>query len=158
MAKKFNYIPWLIGGAAAWFLLRKPGTIQGIGGYKKGVQEKINEYILHNIDSEGYGRTLTNDRERIQFLMDTFKSEYGYNINRMGAYKAFVEWLSGLPSSINLPFYYYDIEKIGKQIGVLYENASQKKIDKFLENWFPFIATNVWKLARKYKVSIPYRA
>lgn len=31
MAKKFNYIPWLIGGAAAWFLLRKPGTIQGIG-------------------------------------------------------------------------------------------------------------------------------
>lgn len=31
MAKKLNYIPWLIGGAAAWFLFRKPGTIQGIG-------------------------------------------------------------------------------------------------------------------------------
>jgi len=31
MAKKFNYIPWLIGGAAFWFLLRKPKTVGGIG-------------------------------------------------------------------------------------------------------------------------------
>lgn len=31
MAKRFNYIPWLIGGAALYFLFRKPGTIQGIG-------------------------------------------------------------------------------------------------------------------------------
>jgi len=158
MAKKNNYLPWIIGGAAAWFLLRKPTTIQGIGGYKKGVQEKIYEYILHSIDAEGYGRTLTNDRERIQFLMDTFKSEYGWAINRMGAYKAFNEWLQGLPSSINIAYNYSDIINIGKNIGVLDYTASDKKIDKFTDNWFSFIANNVWKLARKYNVSIPYRA
>ena len=157
MAKKFNYIPWLVGGAAAWFLLRKPGAIQGIGGYKKGVQEKIYEYILHNISAEGYGSRLTNDRERIQFLMDTFRSEYGHQINRMGAFRAFVEWLQGLPSSINIAYTYSDIIDIGKNIGVLDYNASEKKEDKFTENWFPFIANNVWKLARKYKVAIPYR-
>jgi len=35
MAKKTNYLPWIIGGAAAWFLLRKTNPIQGIGGTGK---------------------------------------------------------------------------------------------------------------------------
>ena len=153
MAKKTNYLPWIIGGAAALFLLRKPGSIQGIGGYKRGVQDKIYEYILHNISAEGYNRTLTNDRERIEFLINTFKSEYGWAINRMGAFKAFTEWLQGLPSSINIAYNYSDIIKVGKNIGVLDSNASEKKEDKFTEDWFFFIARNVYKLANKYKVS-----
>ena len=30
MAKKTNYLPWLIGGVAAWFLLRKKNAVGGI--------------------------------------------------------------------------------------------------------------------------------
>jgi len=54
MAKKFNYIPWIIGGAAAWFLLRKPTTIQGIGAI-----QKITEIHIHGKRwfQKSYGNT-----------------------------------------------------------------------------------------------------
>ena len=49
MAKKFNYLPWIIGGAAAWYLLIKPKSIKGIGEvdpYDIGIfYRRIDKYI-----------------------------------------------------------------------------------------------------------------
>ena len=47
MAKRFNYIPWLIGGAALWFLFRKPGTIQGINGNNDLTYSQL-DWVLTN--------------------------------------------------------------------------------------------------------------
>jgi len=47
MAKKTNYLPWIIGGAAAWFLLLKQKTIQGINGNGNLIYSQY-EWVLTN--------------------------------------------------------------------------------------------------------------
>lgn len=158
MAKRFNYLPWLIGGAAIWFLFRKPGTIQGIGGYKKGVQEKINEYILHNVKPINNERILTNDKERIQYVMDVFRKEYGWNIDSIGNYNAFIEWIEGYPDIIDISYPKYgNVIKDAINIGLIKENDSDNKKNKLIKNWNVFIAKNILKLAKKYNVYFPKR-
>jgi len=41
MAKKTSYLPWIIGGVAAWFVFLKPKSIQGISGFSKKLKETI---------------------------------------------------------------------------------------------------------------------
>lgn len=55
MAKKFNYLPWLIGGAAVWFIFRKPKSVNGIGALSHGylIAEKI-DFLNDVVGSERY--------------------------------------------------------------------------------------------------------
>lgn len=68
---------------------------------------KAKAFILKNIDLEGYDLKNTPHN-----LYNTFVSEYGYMIPRVGIYNAFQEWLRGVPSAINLPIYYYDVNNV----------------------------------------------
>lgn len=46
-----------------------------------------NKYILAAIDASGYDvATPTTDKEKLQFLHDTFHSEYDFNIKRIGEF------------------------------------------------------------------------
>jgi len=88
--------------------------------------------IVDNIDFDGYG--LDNDvslYDKIKTLYNIFKLEYGFNIERMGEKKAFAEWLSGLPSALTVPFYYYEMLKNAKNYGM-----EIKDEDKFCEDYF----------------------
>ena len=56
MAKKTNYLPWLIGGvAAAWLLLRKSNGVNGIGAIRDDnyIAEKI-DFLNHLVGSKRY--------------------------------------------------------------------------------------------------------
>lgn len=78
-------------------------------------KEALKNYILNNIDATGYNvPTPITDKEKVKFLIDTFRSEYIHK-NVLSQHKTyqnvFTSWLMGLPSIIKLPIYNYDIEQ-----------------------------------------------
>lgn len=96
--------------------------------------EKI---IIDNIDLSGYD--LSNDINLFDKIKEThniFKSEYGYNITRMGEKRAFCEWLQGLPSALTVPFNYADILNLAYLHDQIKANATEEEEDKFLDNYF----------------------
>lgn len=110
-----------------------------------------NEYILSAIDASGYDvPEPTTNKEKVQFLYDTFHSEYAFMIERVGEYKALQEWLMGLPSSMNIEFVNYNILQLAKKWGSLPENATEKQEEKILSNYWPFMAMRIMGLFRKY--------
>ena len=105
-------------------------------------KENYKNYILDCIDSEDdlINQELTRD-QKIQYLFNRFNSEYGWNIQRVGKYKAMEEWLSGL--AINIPYTYFDIIELAKEMGSIDSNASEALKDRVCENYFSFMAQMV---------------
>jgi hypothetical protein len=110
-------------------------------------------YILNSIDGDGYGVELTTDKQKIDFVYDTFKSEYGYQIKYYGnnEQRAFREYLAGLPSCINIEFRNYYILELAKIWGSIPSNATEKQEYKILSNWFDYISANFLQLRGKLK-------
>ena len=109
--------------------------------YKRQQENEFNiyNYIIDAIDNSGYSDTeLKTPREKVQFLKDTFESEYypGKLSN----------WLQGLPSSISLPFNYCDIIELAKRQGTLNDNSTDKEIDKILDNYWNYISMKISEL------------
>ena len=105
-------------------------------------------YILNSIDGDGYGVQLETDKQKIDFVYDTFKSEYAQHHGNNGQ-MAFADYLAGLPSCINIEFRNYYILEMAKQWGSIPENATEKQEDKIISNWFAYIATNFFQLKNK---------
>lgn len=78
--------------------------------------EQLESFVEKNIDLSGYD-DYENSTDKFGSLYEIFKDEYGWAIKRMGEKKAIIEWLQGLPSSIDLPFYYFDIINLLYAIG-----------------------------------------
>ena len=108
-------------------------------------------YILSRIEGEGFGVTLTTDKEKAAFLMTTFKSEHGYNIPRVGMQRAISEWLRGLPSSFTVTYWNHEIVREGVEMGYL-TSPDDKRADKFVENWFDVLAWWIMQACAYYKV------
>ena len=95
------------------------------------------------------------DKQKIDFVFNTFMSEYKYSINnglsirKVGIQTIFADYLAGLPSCINIEFRNFYILEMAKQWGSIPENATEKQEDKILSNWFAYIATNFFQLKNK---------
>ena len=113
-------------------------------------KENYKNYILDCIDSEDdlINQELTRN-QKIQYLFDRFNSEYGRNIQRIGKYKAMEEWLSGL--AINIPYTYFDIIELAKEMGSIDDNPSEALKDRVCENYFSFMAQMVLLLEDELK-------
>jgi hypothetical protein len=109
--------------------------------------------ILERINPDGYDVKPNTPKEKLQWLKDTFKSEYGFAISRMGESKALSEWLAGIPSAINLPFYNNEILEFAKKGGSLPANPTESQEDKILANYWDFMANQIQQAWRKYKVN-----
>lgn len=121
------------------------------------LNEKCFAYILDAIPepseiAEGWNIKAETDAERLQFVLNTFRSEYRYNIERMGELNGFREWLLGLPSAINIEFRNYNIIEIAKAWGSIPQDATEKMEDKIIENWFNLIANKFFQLCKRNKV------
>jgi hypothetical protein len=101
-------------------------------------KQNYKNYILGCIELDCNGNVLKTEQEKINYIFDRFYSEYSWNIERVGRYKAMTEWLSGL--ALNIPFYYEDIIKLAIEMGSLDANASDKLKEKVQENYFAFMA------------------
>jgi hypothetical protein len=111
-------------------------------------------YILDSIDGDGYGVELTTDKQKIDFVYETFKSEYSYTIEHfkragISETRVFADYLAGLPSCINIEFRNYYILEMAKQWGSIPENATEKQQDKIIFNWFNYIAISFFQLRAK---------
>ena len=80
--------------------------------------------------------------------MDRFIKEYCYEQNliryKYDMTKLMAEWLSGL--AINIPYTYCDIIKLSKDLS---ETDTLKNEDKIIENYFNFMAIQIFKLANR---------
>jgi hypothetical protein len=115
-------------------------------------QTKAQEYILNTIDSEAYEVETKTNKEKLQFLFDTFKKANGKRIGQIGTQKALEEWFQGLPTVFPLAFTNYDILELAKKWGTLEENATEAKEDKYLEGYWRVLAANTIQLFNKNKI------
>lgn len=83
----------------------------------KNNQKQVNQFfksiLLNACDNEGYNdQVLETEKEKIQFLKDTFYSELGFRVDQVGLQKACLDWLQGLASACTIPFYNSEIIKL----------------------------------------------
>ena len=124
----------------------------------KELNSKVFPYILDCIYTFDYlGIELTDQKEKLQFLYDTFKKEYWHEYNQKvhkNIYTGFSNWIMGLPSTFNIEFENWSIIEIAISWGSIPENASEKQQNKILENWFNFITNKTFQLFKKYKIEM----
>jgi|SaaInlStandDraft_1057018.scaffolds.fasta_scaffold48547_4 hypothetical protein len=111
----------------------------------------IQTYLLNAIDSDGYENKPTTDKEKISFLIDCYNSEYNhaYNVKMYPNEQIrFGNWLSGLPSVLNIPFYPSGILELAKELQEV-ETYDKKTEDRICENYFNFMALHILKLNQK---------
>ena len=105
----------------------------------------LKEYIIDCIDCDGYGTRFVYDmrineraaiRERIDFLAETFLSEY-YMPHRGTKVRQLADYFRGLPSCFNMEFRDYEIGLIGVKWGYVQEKMSK---DDFVDKWWDILA------------------
>jgi hypothetical protein len=117
-------------------------------------KDKVRDYILSNIDNSGYDdKPLPHIENKLQFLHDTFMSEYGHNVPKMGMTRALESWLQGLPSSINIAFEYYDIHQLLKQWGLINATTTSTRLHELEQSWFMRLAMQIVHLFKTHKIS-----
>lgn len=124
----------------------------------------INSYLMNAIDYSGYttkgvdqaGNVVElpvicrTPKDKVNFVMSCFKSEYIHNNNRKGnMVTLFSEWLQRLPSSFNVDYENYRIIEIAKEWGTLPANATERQEDKIIGNWFNYIANKFFQLHKR---------
>ena len=111
----------------------------------KKTHDLYNQYLLDSIDFSGYELEikLKTNQQLINQLFKTFEKEGGWQVDRIGLAPALSEWLSGLPSCINIDFNNYDILERAKKYGSLTVDASEKEEDKLLSNYWRFMANKL---------------
>jgi hypothetical protein len=111
-------------------------------------QKNYKNYILACLDSEDelIGKNLPR-KEKIKYLFNRFYSEYGWKIGRTRndtKQNVIAEWLSGL--AINIPYSYYDIIELAKNMGSANNDLTSTQEDRICENYWNFMAFMVLKL------------
>jgi predicted RNA methylase len=116
------------------------------------------QYILNCIDPTGYDKELSTDYEKIQFLNETFHSEFWKTHQRLfkdDERKGFAEWIPGLPSSFNVDYANHTIIDVAIEMGLINESRSESEEDEFIEGWYGLIADNFLKIREEMKKEAP---
>ena len=120
--------------------------------YKRG--GAMFAYILDSVYSDVIDTEKMTDKERIEFLFETFLEEkYKYDRRGMCTFELLCEWLQGLPSAINIAFSYYDIAVTGKSMGYCKDARSEAR---FINDWWGMLASYILRLARIYKIDMSH--
>lgn len=126
----------------------------------KSDTKAIKKLIIDGLDLSGYdiepkfcNITYTGDLHAdLEAVHNIFKSEYVHSGNKnQSEYELFSEWLQGLPSCVNIPFYYADIIEVGKQTGIIRSDYSTQAGQDSAENkycgkWFYRVAVCYFQL------------
>ena len=102
--------------------------------YKKNYKN----YILSTIEEDSEGKPIKTDEEKIKYIFDRFYSEYGWNIERVGKFKAMTEWLQGL--ALDIEYWNDSIVPLAIKMGSIDENPSEKLQAKVINNYWSFMA------------------
>lgn len=116
------------------------------------LSKTVKAYILENIDGSGYGVELKTVQEKVNFLYETFMSEYGWMIQRVGQTEALRQWFMGLPSACTVAFMNGDILKLAHDWDSLPVNPTEAQEQKIINNWFNLVANKTSQMFRTYGV------
>ena len=123
----------------------------------KEVRNNYYEYFINAIDNQEYNNEiLATDKDKLQFLFDTFKTEKDYQIKRIGVYNAFMDWAQGLPTLLNLPYSDYDILSFAVEMGSLQDTTRDNENNKVIDNYYNFVTSHYFKLFKKHKIRGEY--
>ena len=126
----------------------------------KQFKDKYLTDLLNRIDISGYDYpSELSDSDKVKALAEIFYSEkikhHPQWVRYYGSLQnVIIDWLQGLPSSIDLPVYYSDIIRYAKEMGSLSECATEKQEDKICDNYYRFMSAKLLKLFKAYKVDI----
>ena len=101
---------------------------------------QLKKFLEDRIDFEGYDLD-KNPRNKISQLYDVFEDEYGWAIKRMGERKAIIEWLQGLPSTIDIPYYYDEISNLLYALG--FDDVKQMEDDELSDFYYKLVADTI---------------
>lgn len=101
--------------------------------------DKLNNlraYIRDNIDVSHYDEYAnTPESGKLQAAIDIFKEEKGWDIERQGLRKAFIDWVRGMPSILDVATYYDEIKNLLYALGYdEVEGMDDPEVDKLYYN------------------------
>ena len=110
-------------------------------------------FLTDAITGEGYNVNVKTPKQKFEFVKNQFFREYDceYARRRTPNYQQRVgEWLSGLPSCIDIPFYNVDILALAKDLQEIEGETKKSWEDAVLKNYWGFMAHHIIKLQEKY--------
>lgn len=117
------------------------------------VDQHAKALLLACMDVSGYDvKTATDTPQKLAAaVLDIFKQEKGWQIEKQGEQVAALEWLQGLASACSIPFYNGEIITLGKLWGAIPENATEKQEEKWLALYWPMMASKLLQLFSGYR-------
>ena len=103
---------------------------------------QLKKFLEDRIDFEGYDIRV-NPNRKISQLYNVFEDEYGWAIKRMGEKKALIEWLQGLPSTIDIPFYYDEISNLLYALG--FDEVKEMEDTEISDFYYDIVAQTILK-------------
>ena len=102
--------------------------------------DQLKKFLESNIEFEGYDfQTKLNNK--FTQLYEVFLDEYGWAIKRYGQKKALIEWLQGLPSTIDIPYHYYDISNLLYALG--FDEVKEMEDDDLSDFYYSIVAKTI---------------
>lgn len=115
------------------------------------MNEKLKKYILESVDGQPYDESPESAAEKMAFVEKIFNLEKGHEIIRIGKVRAVTNWIGGLPSAIDIEYRSHKILELGINFGMLSKNASDKRQDDFINDWFRMVGYNLLNMIESYK-------
>lgn len=111
---------------------------------------KLIVFLLDSIEIEE--KENATDKEKINYFFDCYNREFNHEYNKkryLNEQERIKNYLQGLPSCINIPFYNWDILELYKELNGI-KTLSSKKEDSILKYYWDKIAFTLIQLKRKY--------
>ena len=111
----------------------------------------IQTYLIDSVNTEDALHNAITDAEKIAFVMACYESEFNHKFNQArhpNEQTRFANWLAGLPSVLNIPFYNDDIINLAKELQEV-ETYAEKMEQRICENYFNFMSYHILKLNQK---------
>jgi len=113
----------------------------------------IQNYLIDAINTDDHKTEATTHAEKIAFVIACYESEFNHKFNQArhpNEQTRFANWLAGLPSVLNIPFYNDDIINLAKRLQEVDTYPNEKNTTKnIIDNYFNFMAYHILKLNSK---------
>ena len=111
----------------------------------------IQNYLIGAVNTEDYKTEATTDAQKLAFVMSCYDSEFNHKYNAIrypNEQERFANWLAGLPSVLNIPFYPSKVIELSKKLQEV-KTYDKKTEQRICENYFNFMAYHILKLNNK---------
>ena len=110
---------------------------------RKNYSKAFKTLLLSCVDNSDYSDVeLKTDKEKELFLVETFKSEMQWSLDRGGVFKAANNWLRGLAGACSVPYWNDEIRAFMK--GIEYTVVKDESL--IVDHYWDRMANEVCKL------------